>query len=161
MLYQIENGKYRFISFDSRVLSKSERNYSTSKKELLALVYGLNQNFYFLSGRKFIVKTDHQALTHLFTQRQTNLMMNNWLETILSFNFSVVYIPGKENYVPDFLSRNPLKKDCKLISNVTISNESHDNILNPKNKKQKYGYARADKLTSARKFSGRSNGKKT
>jgi transposase InsO family protein len=122
MLYQIQEGQHRFVSFDSRVLSASERNYSTSKKELLALVYGLNQNFRFLSGRKFIVQTDHQALTFLFTQRNTNPMMNNWLETILSFNFSVVHIPGKENFIPDLLSRNPStqEKGSKVLGNISV-----------------------------------------
>lgn len=168
MLYQIENGKYRFISFDSRVLTNSERNYSASKKELLALVYGLNQNFYFLSGRKFIVQTDHQALTFLFTQRHTNLMMNNWLETILSFNFSVIYIPGKENYVPDFLSRNPLRNDNKLIGNVTLGEETNNSASNPENKIIKknrvmqeltnlhlQGHFQADQMVKQLRHSGR------
>ena len=95
-------------------------------------------------------------------------MMNNWLETILSFNFSVIYIPGKENYVPDFLSRNPLRNDNKLIGNVTLSEETNNSAPNPENKIIKknrvmqeltnlhlQGHFQADQMVKQLRHSGR------
>ena len=86
---------------------------------MLALVYGLNQNYNLLSGRKFTVLTDHQALTHLFTQKQTNPLINNWLETILSFNFTLLHIPGRNNFIPDLLSRNPVIQVNQISTEMT------------------------------------------
>ncbi len=53
----------------------------------------------------FTLRTDHQALTYLFTQRDVNDMMAGWLDMILDYSFDVHYTPGLEHVLPDTLSR--------------------------------------------------------
>jgi hypothetical protein len=50
------------------MLNAAERNYSTTEKELLAVVFGTQIHRCFLYGRKFKVITDHAALKWLITE---------------------------------------------------------------------------------------------
>ena len=89
----------------SRALSPSERNYSTTKRELLAIVYMLTKYHKWLFGVPFTLHTDHASIIYLKTQLHSNLMMLTWYETIFSYEFDIVHIPGVENVIPDALSR--------------------------------------------------------
>ena len=43
-------------------LNAPEKNYSTTKKELLVIIWAIQQLRQYLLGRKFIIRTDHQGL---------------------------------------------------------------------------------------------------
>ncbi|CDH61355.1 hypothetical protein RO3G_00241 [Lichtheimia corymbifera JMRC:FSU:9682] len=105
VLYQVINGRTHHIGFMARSLSASERNYSTTKRELLAIVFALNKFHKFLWGNHFTLYTDHKALVFLHTQKIANPMMLGWLDTILEYNFNIVHLPGLDNTLPDQLSR--------------------------------------------------------
>ncbi|KAJ8651366.1 hypothetical protein O0I10_013116 [Lichtheimia ornata] len=105
VLYQVIDGQTRHIGFMARSLSKSERNYSTTKRELLAIVFALNKFHKYLWGNPFTLYTDHKALVYLHTQKTANPMMIGWLETILEYQFTIVHLPGLDNTLPDQLSR--------------------------------------------------------
>jgi hypothetical protein len=62
ILSQLQNGQERPISFASRILKKAEKNYSTTHKELLAVLFGTQIHRCLLYGRKFKILTDHAAL---------------------------------------------------------------------------------------------------
>lgn len=105
VLYQVINGKTHHIGFMARALSPSERNYSTTKRELLAIVFALNKFHKYLWGNPFTLYTDHKALVYMHTQKIANPMMIGWLETILEYQFNIVHLPGLDNTLPDQLSR--------------------------------------------------------
>ena len=107
VLYQHDpqTGAYRYISFQTRSLSRSERNYSATKRELLAVVYAFSRFHHFIYGRRFKLYTDHQALVHLHTQPQLNLMLQSWYDQLFGYDFSVWHRPGIQNVLPDHLSR--------------------------------------------------------
>jgi len=66
VLKQEQDGVLRVIGYASRALSDAEKRYCTTKKELLAVIFGLKQYRQFLLGREeFVMRTDHAALTHL------------------------------------------------------------------------------------------------
>ena len=48
---------------------------------------------------------DHMALTHLFTQKDLNPMMQMWIDDLLDMPFDLVHLPGIKNVLPDILSR--------------------------------------------------------
>ena len=66
VLQQEQDGMLKVIAYASRVLQTAERNYCTTRKELLAVIYGLKHFRQFLLGRRFVCRTDHAALTSLF-----------------------------------------------------------------------------------------------
>jgi transposase InsO family protein len=97
--------KPRWISFMARGLSKSERNYSATKRELLGVIFALRKFHYFLWGTRFTLFTDHAALTYLHSQTRLNPMLAGWYETLFDYDFNIVHRPGVRNILPDHLSR--------------------------------------------------------
>ena len=73
--------------FASKSLSKSERHYGASKRELLAVIFALHKFAYYLRGNKFNLFTDNNALTFMLTQKKTLPMLLNWLDYLLEFDF--------------------------------------------------------------------------
>ncbi|EIE83945.1 hypothetical protein RO3G_08655 [Rhizopus delemar RA 99-880] len=95
----------RYIGFMSRSLSRSEKRYSVTMRELLGVVYALTQFHKFIWGTRFTLYTDHKALCYIHSQKNANSMLIKWLDVILDYNFSVIHVPGLENVLPDKLSR--------------------------------------------------------
>jgi transposase InsO family protein len=107
VLYQQQSAseKPRWISFQARALSKSERNYSATKRELLAIRFALGKFRYYIWGSRFTMYSDHAALTYLHSQSQLNPMLAGWYEDIFEYDFVIVHRPGILNILPDHLSR--------------------------------------------------------
>jgi len=63
VLSQVQSGVERVIAYSSCSMSKPELRYETTRKELLAIVNGLKQFRQYLTGRHFIIRTDHAALS--------------------------------------------------------------------------------------------------
>lgn len=107
VLYQLDPGSQRprWISFQARALSKSERNYSATKRELLAIIFALQKFHHYIWGTRFTLRTDHAALTYLHTQPRLNPMLTGWYELIFEYDFAIVHCPGILNILPDHLSR--------------------------------------------------------
>ncbi|KAH9271221.1 hypothetical protein BASA83_006541 [Batrachochytrium salamandrivorans] len=80
----VQNRKW--VMFSARALNSSERNYSATKRELLAIVFALGKFHYYIWGSHFDLFTDHRALTFIFSQKNLNPMIINWLEILLSYS---------------------------------------------------------------------------
>ena len=105
VLEQEQDGKPVIIECASRVLSSAERNYSTTEKEALAIVWAINKFRPYIWGQKFTVWTDHNPLTHLRTAKDSHGRMTRWYSALQDYDFEVHYIQGKHNYAADALSR--------------------------------------------------------
>jgi hypothetical protein len=118
-----EAGQDLYIGFVSSSLSPSQRRWSTTKRELYAVVLALLKFRKYIWGKKFTVFTDHKALVYLHTQKIANPMLIGWIETLLDFDFDVVHIPGILNKLPDILSRlySPLEDENKLVEDSVTS----------------------------------------
>jgi hypothetical protein len=55
--------------------------------------------------------TDHKALTFLFTQKHVNLTIEQYIDTLLDYTFSISHCPGIEKVLPDALSRLVTRRD--------------------------------------------------
>jgi transposase InsO family protein len=102
------NGLERPVAYASRVLTSCEKNYSVGEKEALACIWGAEHYHFYLYGRRFLIRTDHSSLTSLLTSSGTGkrpLRIQRWYDRLLQYNFSVVYRPGRDNALPDLLSR--------------------------------------------------------
>ncbi|KAJ8651999.1 hypothetical protein O0I10_012394 [Lichtheimia ornata] len=133
VLYQKYNDHNNIVGFMARALSKSERNYSVTKRELLAVVFALKKFHKYLWGNPFTLYMDHKALVYLNTQKDPNPMMIHWLGTLLDYTFTVVYLPGISNILPDHLSRLFSPPSRTLAGGKTYhsktTNHNEDNMI--------------------------------
>lgn len=60
-----EGGVERVVAYVSRTLTKEERKYAASKKELLSMVCFTKHFKHYLLGKEFILRTDHSSLRWL------------------------------------------------------------------------------------------------
>ena len=58
------------IWYASKILPEAQMNYTTTKKELLAVVYALEKFRPYILGSKIIIYTDHAALKYLFSEKE-------------------------------------------------------------------------------------------
>ena len=70
VLSQKQDGKEKVIAYASRTLNKAEKNYCITEKELLAVRFFIEYFRQYLLGRRFLVRSDHQALTWLFNMKE-------------------------------------------------------------------------------------------
>ena len=111
VLTQQECGREFTLGFASRTLREVERKYSTIEKELLACVWGIEKFKPYLWGRKFVLKTDHKPLVEILSGRKiknATARISRLTVKLLEYNFTVVYIPGRQNSRADCLSRLPI-----------------------------------------------------
>lgn len=107
VLLQEGQGQLQPIAYISRKLLPRECKYSTVEKECLAIKWALDSYRYYLMGRKFILKTDHRALSWLGRMRDTNARITRWFLAVQPFDFEVLYKRGSQNCTADYLSRTP------------------------------------------------------
>ena len=112
VLSQMQSGRERVIAYASRGMSKAEKNYCITEKELLAVVYFMQYFRQYLLGRRFIVRTDHQALVWLLSLKEPNGKIARWIEILAPFDFTVEYRAGKKMGHVDGLSRCTTPRDC-------------------------------------------------
>ena len=68
VLWQREDGKPYVIYYASKTLNEAQRNYTTTEKELLAIVFALDKFRAYLVGSFIVVFIDHSALNYLLTK---------------------------------------------------------------------------------------------
>ena len=106
LLQADENGVERAISFFSKKLSSAQRNYSTYERECLAIICALEHFRVYLLARKFTLRTDHRALTWLFSKElKASARVAVWLATIMEYPIVIEYVRGSENVIADALYR--------------------------------------------------------
>ena len=105
VLSQIQDGEERPIAFGSQCLSSTQRNYCTTKKELLAVVVFCQKWKHYLRHAEFLLRTDHSSLRWLTNFKECEGMLARWLLILSGFNFKIEHRPGKLHVNADALSR--------------------------------------------------------
>ena len=92
------------IAYASRKLSFAERNYTTTEREGLAMVYALQKFRNYLLGEHFKMFTDHSTLQHLVNNPVFGGRICRWFLLFQEFDFEIVVKPGWLNASLDHLS---------------------------------------------------------
>jgi len=105
VLSQVKGGNERVIAYAARAFSKADRNYSTIRKELLALVWGTEHFGTYLYGRQFLARTDQSALQLLQNFKNPRGQVARWLERLGDFDFQVEHRSAQLHGNAEGLSR--------------------------------------------------------
>ena len=140
VLSQLDNsGKEHVVAYGSRSLSKPERRYSVTRRELLAVVTFVKHFRPYLLGRRFILRTDHGSLTWLCNFREPEGQLARWLEMLQEFDFEIVHRKGRLHNNADALSRIPCKQcgrlegsnieDFVVVQATTLGEDKEEELL--------------------------------
>jgi len=91
------------ITYASKLLNNVEKNYTTTEKEALAMVYALHKFRQYLLENKFVFYVDHMALLYLVRKPQLLGQIMKWLLLLLEYDFLVVYKPRCSHLMVDIL----------------------------------------------------------
>ena len=105
VLGQREGGKTYVVYYARKTLNEAQRNYTTTEKELLAVVYALDKFRAYLVGYDIVIFTDHSALKYLLTKQNAKARLIRWVLLLQELNLQIKDKKGVENVVADHLSR--------------------------------------------------------
>ena len=118
VLSQVQpDGTERVIAYASRTLTKPERRYCVTRRELLAVVTFIHHFRQYLLGRRFSLRTDHGSLTWLSNFKEPERQLARWLERLQEYDFSITHRPGRKHQNADSLSRHPCTQ-CGRASHI-------------------------------------------
>ena len=95
ILSTMVDGVERPIAFFSRVMNSSQHNYCPTRRELLAVIAGLQHFRHYLVGASVIFRTDHYSLKWLKTSKCPECILARWIETLAEFDYTVEHRPGR------------------------------------------------------------------
>jgi Ni,Fe-hydrogenase III component G len=123
VLGQRKDKALHVISYASKTLDNAQANYTTTKKELLAIVYAFDKFRSYLVGNKCIVFTDHATIKFLLSKKEAKPRLIRWILLLQEFDIEIHDKKGAENVVVDHLSRIETAPIDSVLINDSIRRE--------------------------------------
>ncbi|GJW52731.1 putative nucleotidyltransferase, ribonuclease H [Tanacetum coccineum] len=105
VLGQRIDGKFKPIYYASKTLNNAQEHYTTTEKELLAVVFSFDKFRQYLVLSKTMVYTDHSALKYLFSKEDAKPRLIRWVLVLQGFDIEIKDKNRAENLAADHLSR--------------------------------------------------------
>jgi hypothetical protein len=132
------DGKPLPLGYWSRTLNSAEKNYSTTEKECLAIVWAVTHLRPYLEGIDFTVRTDHHALRWVMNLSDAQGCLARWRLRLSEFTFKMEYHPGAVHHAADAISRlphqavppEPIEEEipvCSISAQTTRTSITRDN----------------------------------
>ncbi|KAJ9545398.1 hypothetical protein OSB04_025105 [Centaurea solstitialis] len=106
------------IHYASKTLNDAQINYTTTEKELLAVVFAFEKFRSYLMGIKVIVHTDHSAIKYLISKKDAKPRLIRWVLLLQEFDLEIIDRKGTNNQVADHLSRIEKQKEIVHSSDI-------------------------------------------
>jgi hypothetical protein len=120
-LLQREASEERPIEYASRLLTEEEKNYSTTEREALAIVWAINKFRGYIEETSVVVITDHQPLRWLMTLKSPTGRLARWALQLQPYNLSIEYTPGRANALAAMLSHPAMPEENAELSSALRS----------------------------------------
>jgi Reverse transcriptase (RNA-dependent DNA polymerase)./Integrase core domain. len=121
----------KVVCYLSRSLNRNERNYSTTERECLAVLWAIEKLRPYIEGSKFTVVTDHYSLVWLNNLQSPTGRLARWAIRLQQYDYDIVHRKGKEHVVPDALSRSVPIIDSVTTSSLVPSGNNPSSHLPP------------------------------
>ncbi|GFX54953.1 retrovirus-related Pol polyprotein from transposon 412 [Trichonephila clavipes] len=108
----------RVIAYFSKCMSKPERNFCVTRKELLAIVKAVEHFHPYLYGRRSLLRTDHASLTWLLNFKNSEGQIARWMHRLHENDVEIRHRKGSAHGNADALSRRPCPESCKYCSRI-------------------------------------------
>lgn len=107
VLTQIIDGERKCIAYFSKKLSATQRKYSATERECLAMLMAIENFRHFVEATKFTIVTDAMSLTFLRSMsiHSKSPRIARWAMKIQGMDINFEYRKGKDNVSADALSR--------------------------------------------------------
>jgi len=100
-------GMERLITYGSHKMNRHELGYCITRKELLAIYYFTQHFKHFLYGKKFLLRTDHKAITFIMTTKNPiTPQFQTWINFLSGLDMRIEYRKGEKHTNADAMSRN-------------------------------------------------------
>ena len=118
VLGQQKDKKPHVIYYASQTLNNAQFNYSTTEKQLLAIIFALDIFQIYLVGSPIMCFIDHSTLKYLLMRKDAKARLIRWILFLQEFDLIIENKKGVENVVVDHLSR--LISEARNLDNLHI-----------------------------------------
>jgi len=152
----------RPVAYASCTFDKAQRNYSTTQREGLAVVWAVAHYRSYIHGTPTVVITDHSALTWILSLKEPSARLARWAMALMDYDLTFVHRPGKGNAIADALSR--LEGRDSAIDPERVAEEINPVVVgvittkvNPKTTLKEHGFATEENGTNGWKQTQRTD----
>ena len=124
-------GSFKPIGYHSESLSKTARRWSTSERELYAIL-SASRKWKVYCYQKIVFYTDHQPLKTIHQQKDPRGKIGRWIMELENLDYEIKYLKGTDNSEADYLSRiegSDLPNETEAIYSIDFSNQDVSQII--------------------------------
>ena len=96
---------FRAIYYSRKTFNEAQENYSTTEKEMMAMVFACEKFKPYILGSHVIIRADHATIKYLMAKKEVKPRLIRWVLLLQEFDLEINDKKGCDNVIVDHLSR--------------------------------------------------------